>query len=85
MTHISVARDGGSGFGFIKPDDGSPSVYVRATGVRMFDVRSGDRVEYEFGNPSKGRPVAKIMAVIDDDEVTVLPGEFDIEKWENVR
>lgn len=41
------------GFGFIKPDDGSPDIFVHVSGL-IDDIREDDKVTYDVTEGRKG-------------------------------
>ncbi len=55
--------NGGKGFGFITPDDGSKDVFVHANDIGGAQLNEGDKVEFEIGQGKKG-PQANNVRVI---------------------
>ena len=50
--------NGGKGFGFIQPDDGSKDVFVHATALEAAGIRSlneGDKISFVLEDDRKGR------------------------------
>lgn len=59
----TIARIKEKGFGFIKPDDGSPDLFFHASNlhdVRFDELREGDAVEFEIGEGKKGPAATEI-------------------------
>jgi cold shock CspA family protein len=58
LTGEVVWFDDGKGYGFIRPDDGGPDVYVHYTGIESQDKRRRllpqQRVEFEVVQRPKG-------------------------------
>ena len=54
------------GFGFIRPEDGGPDVFVPISALASAGtLQEGDKVEYEFGTDRKsGRPKAENVRVV---------------------
>jgi len=50
------------GFGFIKPNDGGPDIFVHVSGLAG-EVREGDRVSYEVQNGKKGLNAVNVRAI----------------------
>ena len=47
------------GFGFIKPSDSSPDIFVHSSGL-IDKVRENDRVEYEVERGKKGLNAVRV-------------------------
>lgn len=48
--------NGQKGYGFIKPDDGSPDVFVHISALEragLQDLQDGQKISYELGQSSK--------------------------------
>ena len=50
------------GFGFIKPNDGGPDIFVHVTGLKG-EIREGDKVSYEVQNGKKGLNAVNVSAI----------------------
>lgn len=50
------------GFGFIKPSDSSPDVFVHESGL-IDDIRENDRVEFELERGKKGMNAVKVKVI----------------------
>jgi CspA family cold shock protein len=50
------------GFGFIKPDDGGPEVFVHATGL-VDKITQDDKVSYEVQDGKKGKNAVNVRKV----------------------
>lgn len=47
------------GFGFIKPSDSSPDIFVHSTGL-LDNVQENDKVEYEVERGKKGLNAVRV-------------------------
>lgn len=50
------------GFGFIKPNDGGPEVFVHATGL-IDKIAQDDQVSYEVEDSKKGKNAVNVRKV----------------------
>jgi CspA family cold shock protein len=50
------------GFGFIKPNDGGPDIFVHVSGLTG-EVREGDKVSYEVQNGKKGLNAVNVRVI----------------------
>ena len=50
------------GFGFIKPNDGGPEVFVHATGL-IDKIAQDDQVTYEIQDGKKGKSAVNVRKV----------------------
>ena len=50
------------GFGFIKPNDGGPDIFVHVSGLSG-EVREGDKVSYEVQNGKKGLNAVNVRVI----------------------
>lgn len=50
------------GFGFIKPGDGSPDIFVHVSGL-IDEIRENDKVTYEVQNGKKGLNAVNVKVI----------------------
>lgn len=50
------------GFGFIKPDEGGPEIFVHVTGL-VDKVTQDDRVSYEVQDGKKGKNAVNVRKI----------------------
>lgn len=50
------------GFGFIKPNDGSPDIFVHVSGL-IDEIRENDKVSYEVQNGKKGLNAVNVKVI----------------------
>lgn len=50
------------GFGFIKPGDGSPDIFVHVSGL-IDEIRENDKVSYEVQNGKKGLNAVNVKVI----------------------
>ncbi|MBL7718894.1 MAG: cold-shock protein [Flavipsychrobacter sp.] len=51
------------GFGFIKPNDGGPDIFVHITGLNGGRINEGDKVTYEVQNGKKGLNAVNVQVI----------------------
>lgn len=51
------------GFGFITPSDGSPDVFVHASGIQGSEIRDKDTVSYDVENGKKGLNAVNVKVI----------------------
>ncbi|HYD21464.1 MAG TPA: cold-shock protein [Flavipsychrobacter sp.] len=50
------------GFGFIKPDNGGPDIFVHVSGLAG-EIREGDKVSFEVQNGKKGLNAVNVRVI----------------------
>jgi CspA family cold shock protein len=50
------------GFGFIKPSNGGPDIFVHVSGLAG-EIREGDRVSFEVQNGKKGLNAVNVRVI----------------------
>ena len=72
--------DADKGFGFIRPDERGPDVFLWGEAVRTANLKglkALQRVSYEIGcHPITGRPCVVKIAAIDETEQSASPSWF---------
>jgi len=51
------------GFGFIKPNDGGPDVFVHVSDLNGLQIRENDKVTFEVKNGKKGLNAVNITVI----------------------
>lgn len=51
------------GFGFIKPDDGGPDVFVHVSDLQGARLRENDKVTFEVKNGKKGLNAVNVTVI----------------------
>ncbi|KAA5534957.1 cold-shock protein [Taibaiella lutea] len=51
------------GFGFIKPNDGGPDVFVHVSDLNGLQLRENDKVTFEVKNGKKGLNAVNITVI----------------------
>ena len=68
MKGVVIWFNNSKGFGFLKPDDGSPDVFAHFSAIQSKGYKSlkeGQRVEFDIEQGPKGKPQAANVAVVD--------------------
>ena len=55
--------NGGKGFGFITPEDGSKDVFVHANDTNGADLQEGTKVEFDVVQGKKGPQASNVKVV----------------------
>lgn len=51
------------GFGFIKPNDGGPDVFVHVSDLKGAQIHENDKVTYEVQNGKKGLNAVNVTVI----------------------
>ena len=54
-----------NGFGFITDDETGKDIFVHATGLKVEELKEGDKVSYEEEEGRKGKVAAQVVAIED--------------------
>jgi CspA family cold shock protein len=70
IIHLNTMQEGTvkffnetKGFGFIKPNDGGPDVFVHVSDLKGAQIRENDKVTFDVQNGKKGLNAVNVTVV----------------------